>query len=87
MNRITNQAIVIVTMVDGCRKAILVKAPEVYSSRSGDSDTKENYAYVDEVSGSHVEDLANGIVECIKDQYCAKVLQGWQGTCVMGHTR
>jgi hypothetical protein len=84
LNRITNQAIVIVTMVDGCRKAILVKAPEVYSSRSGDGDAKENDAYVDEVSGSHAEDLANGIVECIKDQYCADVLQGWQKTSCDG---
>ena len=80
LNRITNQAIVIVTMVGGCRKAILVKAPEVYSSGSGNDDDAD----VDEISGSHAEDLAKGIVECIKDQYCAELLQGWQGTSCDG---
>ena len=47
LSRITNQSIVIVTMMDGCRKSILVKAPEVYSSHSGDGDAKENDTYVD----------------------------------------
>jgi hypothetical protein len=70
--------------MDGCRKSILIMAPEVYSSHSGDGDAKENDAYVDEVSGSNAEDLANGIVECIKDQYCADVLQGRQGTSCDG---
>ena len=80
LNRITNQAIVIVTMVEGCRKAILVKAPEVYSSGSGDGDN----AVDEEISGSRAEELAKGIVECIKDQYCVEVLQGWQGTSCDG---
>ena len=64
----------------GCMKAILVKTAEVYSSGSGDGDN----AVDEEISGSHAEELAKGIVECIKDQYCAKVLQGWQGTSCDG---
>ena len=59
-------------LVEGCRKAVLVKAPEVYSSGSGDGDN----AVDEEISGSRVEELAKGIVECIKDQYCVEVLQG-----------
>ena len=48
----------------------------MYSSGSSDGDN----AVDEEISGSHAEELAKGIVECIKDQYYAKVLQGWQGT-------
>ena len=55
-------------------------APGVYSSGSGDGDN----AVDEEISGSRAEGLTKGIVECIKDQYCAEVLQSWQGTSCVG---
>ncbi len=79
-NRISNQAVMICSMVAGRQKAIAVSAPEVYEPAESGIDG--------DVSGAHAPELATTIYQNVKDVYSTiqdSSLQGaWMGTVCDG---
>ena len=72
IHRVTSQGVIITTMVNGCKTAIAVQAPVVYSS--GDDSHS--------VSGACAPELAENMFNTIKNAYpnLAKILStSWQG--------
>ena len=76
IHRVTNQGVVICTVLNGCRTAIAVQAPIVYSGGEDDSHA---------VAGACAPELAENMFKTIKHAYVnlTKILcTSWQGNAL-----
>ena len=80
MHRITNQCVVITTMVNGLKTAIAVQAPAVYHI----ADEKQPSAGI---TGANAPELADAMFQALKAAYpklADKLQTSWQGSVLHG---
>lgn len=80
VHRVTNQCVIISTMVDGIKTAIAVQAPAVYHNADEDESTAA-------VTGANAPELADSMFQAITTAYpklAGKLEHSWQGSVLDG---